>query len=54
VASFKSSAWLLRPQGALEERQLAAAFENIPMCPFLKGFHESGSKLPHSEGFASQ
>jgi hypothetical protein len=31
-------------------RQLAAAFEYSPMCPFFKHYLESGSKLPHSEG----
>jgi hypothetical protein len=31
-------------------RQLAAAFENGPMCLFFEGSLESGSKLPHSEG----
>ena len=35
-------------------RQLAAAFKNGPICPFFNDSLESGSKLPHSEGFASQ
>jgi hypothetical protein len=39
--------WRAKPFGV---RQLAAAFENDPICPFFKGSHESGSKLPHSEG----
>jgi hypothetical protein len=43
----------LRPQGAFGVRQLAAAFESGPTCPFFKGSLESGSKLPHSKSFAS-
>jgi hypothetical protein len=34
-------------------RQLAAAFETGPMCPFFKHQVEIGSKLPHFKGFAS-
>jgi hypothetical protein len=34
-------------------RQLAPAFKNGPMCLFFKASPESGSKLPHSEGFGS-
>jgi hypothetical protein len=41
-----------RPQGAFGVRQLAAAFENSPMHLSFKGSPESGSLLPHSEGFA--
>jgi hypothetical protein len=41
-----------RPPGAFGVRQLAAAFENGPMCPYFKDSIESGSKLPHSESFA--
>jgi len=39
-----------RPEGAFGVRQLAAAFDNGPMCLFFKGSPESGSELPHSEG----
>jgi hypothetical protein len=34
-------------------RQLAAAFDNGLACSCFKGSLESGSKLPHSKGFAS-
>jgi len=34
-------------------RLFAAAFENRRMSLFFKGSLESGSKLPHSESFAS-
>jgi hypothetical protein len=42
----------LCPEGAFGVRQLAAAFENSPMCLLFKVLPESGSKLPHSEGVA--
>jgi hypothetical protein len=35
-----------RPPGAFGVRQLAAAFENGPMCPYFKDSLESGSKRP--------
>ena len=35
-----------RPPGAFGVRQLAAAFENSPICPYFKDSLESGSKRP--------
>jgi hypothetical protein len=49
-----NAAWFSRPQGAFGVRQLAAAFENVPMCLFFKDSPESGSEQPHiSKGSAS-
>jgi hypothetical protein len=45
TAVSPNAAHFVRPQGAFGVRQLAAAFENDPMCPVFKGSMESGSKL---------